>query len=552
MQQTVFRRQRGFGLVEILISILVLSFGLVALAVFQGDILQAGGEIKARNEALALGDEKLEDLRNLISEAQYSAVTSGSDSITGKNATFTRAWTVAADGTLPFVDVSVAVTWSDADGNSQSVVVDSALTFQSPRFSAAQAGLGQTGNTIPEPSGGTLYPDETIDVDDGPPQDTVKLSDEEWIWYDGDADKTYLFEDDGTVVLRVDGEGFIRLTGDIVLDSSARTDPADLGVEVAPLTSDAGVCKTGAPVDSDSDGSFDTMEYRCYVGTTWYGNSGVAVGDLQDSVCPPERFYPPTVSSHPGVAPITDQTDVDGAAIPADVLSQISGEDFRLVRLTGQDTCSSITDDGDPSTISVSGDIVLPDGISYSPTLAEVRATPDVLCSIGDPADGLVPFTCPVASTGDAWSGSIWLVFSQPGVDLCGDQRLYAGEITVDTGGFDFTLASAGACGANPGVYTYSIFGEITQSRTGSGVVDEVEVSVTGGVCILNTVSTNKKSGAYRCVVEGDANESVTITATIDRQDAAISTNGSSTLNLVYPTINYSNGPTFDVVDGGI
>jgi type II secretory pathway pseudopilin PulG len=53
----------GFSLIEILVAIFVLSFGILAIAKFQGTLLQSGSSTKSRTAALALANEKIDDLR---------------------------------------------------------------------------------------------------------------------------------------------------------------------------------------------------------------------------------------------------------------------------------------------------------------------------------------------------------------------------------------------------------------------------------------------------------------------------------------------------------
>ncbi len=55
---------KGFSLVEMLVAVLILGGALIALAKFQGGLLQSGGEAKARAVAMDLAQKKLDDLRS--------------------------------------------------------------------------------------------------------------------------------------------------------------------------------------------------------------------------------------------------------------------------------------------------------------------------------------------------------------------------------------------------------------------------------------------------------------------------------------------------------
>src|SRR5688572_25518270 len=138
---STYRRARGFSLLEVLIAVVVLSFGLLALAALQSRIFQASAEVKAQSIGLALAKGKLEDMRSFMTIAQYQGLNSGSESATTVDGTaFTRSWTVrryavpvagggtafqqygTVTGALPatyapnreFKTVEMAVTWTDA------------------------------------------------------------------------------------------------------------------------------------------------------------------------------------------------------------------------------------------------------------------------------------------------------------------------------------------------------------------------------------------------------------------------------------------------------
>ena len=62
--------QRGFNLVELLIAVAVLSLGLLALARFQGQLIEGSALAKERTVALKLAQEKLEQFANTRQDQQ--------------------------------------------------------------------------------------------------------------------------------------------------------------------------------------------------------------------------------------------------------------------------------------------------------------------------------------------------------------------------------------------------------------------------------------------------------------------------------------------------
>lgn len=63
MDMTSRRLSRGFSLIEVMIAVVVLSFGLLALAALQGSLFRAGAESKARANATAIAQQVVENAK---------------------------------------------------------------------------------------------------------------------------------------------------------------------------------------------------------------------------------------------------------------------------------------------------------------------------------------------------------------------------------------------------------------------------------------------------------------------------------------------------------
>ncbi len=179
----------GFGLIEVLITLVVLAVGLVALAKFQGTAIESGSLAKARAVAAHLAQQKLDDLRNyevlittnadgtvigcgVAGKVRYRCIandaggTIASGVVTVANVAYARTWavtdycfpqTAAGDPNHPgkkpnvpadepsctaqapafpdFKRVTVTVTWTDQDGVGQTVVLRSIINASDPLYS---------------------------------------------------------------------------------------------------------------------------------------------------------------------------------------------------------------------------------------------------------------------------------------------------------------------------------------------------------------------------------------------------------------------------------
>ncbi|MBY5993427.1 hypothetical protein [Ferrimonas balearica] len=151
------KHQRGIGLVEVLIAILVVSLSVVALSRLQGQLLRSGGETSMREVALKLAQAKLDDLRSFTTAVDtggfdYGDIASNaggrltaadalmmpSGETTFDNQSFTLRWAVTdlylVGGAYTATDpggaevaqkrVKIGVGWNVADGSSKTVTLE--------------------------------------------------------------------------------------------------------------------------------------------------------------------------------------------------------------------------------------------------------------------------------------------------------------------------------------------------------------------------------------------------------------------------------------------
>lgn len=109
-----FRGSRGFTLVEIVVAIVLLAFGVLASASLTAALMRSNRGVTNRTRAVETLHLKVEDLQSL----NYSEVASGNDTATIGGVTFNRAWTVTPNSPAANLkSITFTVTWGDRQGN---------------------------------------------------------------------------------------------------------------------------------------------------------------------------------------------------------------------------------------------------------------------------------------------------------------------------------------------------------------------------------------------------------------------------------------------------
>ncbi len=303
--------QRGFTLLEALVSVAVLSLGMLSVAKLHSDLMASSGLSKARTEAVQLAESELEQLRNMMLESQFNAITDvtggAAVTVTGTNATFTLQREVT-DATAPTrKNIAVTVSWNDPKEGTQTVRVSGLLAWNDPALGLLAGGGGLGGNIgrITPPTGaatqgGREYTNlptgaVTNTLPDGTTSDGTYTYDaadgkrELLVW---DADKNKYV----AVLTVAPNKGFSTISGRVYSTSlPSKKDPTGYpffsGKPTAQTTyvmsSDASYCANVFASPLITVGSqYIGFQYKCYFGAGWYGNIGIV---RTDAVSPSER-----------------------------------------------------------------------------------------------------------------------------------------------------------------------------------------------------------------------------------------------------------------------
>ena len=106
------KSSRGFSLIEVLISLVVLSVGLLSVGQLMLTSLTTAAYGNHYTQATALAQAKMEEFR-----ASRPVAGGGSEQVMGGNGTrYTRTWSIVANGEMNFI--TVVVDWVEKTNHS--------------------------------------------------------------------------------------------------------------------------------------------------------------------------------------------------------------------------------------------------------------------------------------------------------------------------------------------------------------------------------------------------------------------------------------------------
>ncbi|MEK9774575.1 MAG: prepilin-type N-terminal cleavage/methylation domain-containing protein, partial [Quisquiliibacterium sp.] len=149
----------GFSLLEALVAMAIGGFGLMSVARLQLGLQAESDLAKQRSEATFIGQGRIEEMRAYqklpAADATqlaaggwgYGNIATGTQTITGTNASYTVNWTIASATTGPaYKTARVTVQWTDRQGQTQQARFETVIAAVDP---AAALGLGVAPNGTP-------------------------------------------------------------------------------------------------------------------------------------------------------------------------------------------------------------------------------------------------------------------------------------------------------------------------------------------------------------------------------------------------------------------
>ena len=170
------RTIRGFSLVEALVALFILGFGLLAVARLHALLVENSSLAKQRTEATRLAQQTMEQLRafqristssGLVAYNDIATNTGGAVAGMASNTSYTRSWTVSSSSQPRFAAVTVSVNWTDIRGRAQNVTLDSMIAGLDPQVSGSLV-VPPVGSPVKRPRNRALnIPVPAVTIDGG-------------------------------------------------------------------------------------------------------------------------------------------------------------------------------------------------------------------------------------------------------------------------------------------------------------------------------------------------------------------------------------------------
>lgn len=137
-------REKGLTLVEMLVTLIVVSVGVIGLLKLQSYSSYDSSVFQQKNEACLLALAQIETLRsfpviNTTSgyNSSYSGIVTSTSTVNGTSATFTVSSTVTTYTSPKYKNIVVTVSWTDKYNAAESITMATNIGSIDPAFSAS-------------------------------------------------------------------------------------------------------------------------------------------------------------------------------------------------------------------------------------------------------------------------------------------------------------------------------------------------------------------------------------------------------------------------------
>lgn len=306
MHYARYHQETGLALIEVMVAFTVVAVGVLGALKINTTLLSSTGQSKARSEAVALAQDRLERARNYNLQAACgdavldTPTTPPVETVTGTNEVFTIDSTFTNADTVGWKDVSICVRWRagscDPAISGDRVLLSSRIACTGSGTSAqiGQGGTqGRNGGFLKSPAGRATtsinidYVEKTGDILVGAidaqfKTKTIRRSNGDLLLVSTgtgvNANKILLITKKLACESQVPDYSTIR--GKILLENS-KGNPLIPPANLFPLISEGAVCRIDTEgiltnkYPSSGNTEYFWADYKCFVGAEWWGNIGV-------------------------------------------------------------------------------------------------------------------------------------------------------------------------------------------------------------------------------------------------------------------------------------
>jgi len=130
----------GFGLIEVLITVVIIAGGVLALSRLQGALLTSAASSRQQSDASFIAQRVAEDLRSRDwGHASLAAGTPPATLVAGTTSTYSVQYTITDTGpagSMEFKTAQITVSWTDAHGQARTYTLSTRLQRSGASFSA--------------------------------------------------------------------------------------------------------------------------------------------------------------------------------------------------------------------------------------------------------------------------------------------------------------------------------------------------------------------------------------------------------------------------------
>jgi len=131
-------RQKGQGLLDVLIALLIIAFGTLALIRYQSQLSLSEEVVRQQTDANILAASQIDSLSDYTTLTGYNNIATNTTTNTSiaANTTYTITSTVTNNANPIYKTLDVNVTWTDRAGTARNIRQVSKIAWMDPTYSA--------------------------------------------------------------------------------------------------------------------------------------------------------------------------------------------------------------------------------------------------------------------------------------------------------------------------------------------------------------------------------------------------------------------------------